>query len=93
MGKIKLTDEVLNQILQNNYAEEVEQYFEAAIAGNIKTTSKDSLLKLLFLLVRYWEILTYIRINVRQVLCYSADDFDYNYIHFSCKANTMDFYV
>lgn len=55
MSKIKLTDEKLNEMLKNNYDERIEQYFEAAISGDIITTNKDSLLKLLFLLVRYYD--------------------------------------
>ena len=56
MSKIKLTDEVLYEILNNNDDDIVmNHYYNAAVDGNVAAESSDSLLKLLFILIRFYD--------------------------------------
>lgn len=56
MSKIRLADEILHKILEKNYDEEtMVQYYERALNDGIVLGSSDSLLKFLFIAVRFYD--------------------------------------
>ena len=56
MEKIILSEELLMEILKNSYNDAtIEDYLNAAVEGRIASEENDSLLKLLYMIVRFYD--------------------------------------